>query len=149
MDKDSAQTSSTPKHAGDEKPHKGIENLRPCKDTETAKARGKLGGIESGKAKREKKRISQIYADFLEEEFEIEISATEKSKMSGADLVNKMIKLVLMRGDAATVSLLKEVREATEGSKIGGLDGGPIEIYQLSPKERAARIAELLSKATS
>lgn len=103
------------KHAGG---NKGIENLRPCKDTETAKARGKLGGIESGKAKREKKLMSQIYAEFLESEFEVEIDDGKKQKLTGEKLVNEVMRKVVMRCDSASVSLLKEIRETTEGNKL-------------------------------
>lgn len=117
-------------HPGGRQTNKGVENLRPCKDTETAKARGKLGGIKSGEVKREKKLMSKIYADFLADEFEIDIGEGKKEKMDGAKLVNKMMRLVIMRGDAATVSIMKEIREATEGSKVAlsGEDGGPVEI---------------------
>lgn len=96
---------------------KGIENLRPIRDTETAKARGKLGGIKSGEAKREKKMVSQIYADFLADEFEISIDE-EKKRFTGVSLVSETIKKILMRGDSSSASMLKEIREATEGSNI-------------------------------
>lgn len=104
---------------------KGVENLRPCRDTETAKARGKLGGIRSGEAKREKKRMSQIYADFLASKHKIILDDIEK-ELEGTALLAEVMKKVLTRGDSASVSLLKELREATEGGKLGvKLEGLP------------------------
>lgn len=36
------------------------ENLRPCRTTEEARERGRKGGIESGKRKKEKKKLKEI-----------------------------------------------------------------------------------------
>ena len=36
------------------------ENLRPCKTTEEARERGRQGGINSGKRKKEKKKLKEI-----------------------------------------------------------------------------------------
>ena len=36
------------------------ENLRPCKTTEEARERGRKGGINSGKRKKEKKKLKEI-----------------------------------------------------------------------------------------
>jgi len=94
------------------------DNLKPCRDTETAKARGKLGGIRSGEVKRERKMMSQIYADFLDKDHEIIGKDGKKEKMSGNQLLSKVMSKVLSRGDSAAVSLMKEIREATEGNKI-------------------------------
>lgn len=77
-----------------------IENLKP---KTTPEARGKLGGIKSGQVRREKKLLSQIYAEAL-----------EKNAKSIDDAIAKLI----LRGDAATVSMLKEIGERTEGTKL-------------------------------
>ena len=96
-----------------------VKNLIPqnkrTKDEQSKIAR--MGGIASGEARREKKRISQIYADFLSDEFDIEIDDI-KNRLTGEKLLNETIKRVMIRGDAASVSMLKEIREATEGSQI-------------------------------
>lgn len=67
------------------------------------------GGIKSGQVRREKKLMSQIYSDFLVKQNNI--------KKKGKSL-NDIIQIIIERGDSASVSLLKEIREATEGNKI-------------------------------
>ncbi len=44
--------------------------------------------------------------------------------------LKEVIKAVLARADSSSVSMLKEIREATEGSKVAlsGEDGNPIEV---------------------
>jgi len=91
------------------------ENLKP---KTSAKARGKLGGIKSGKVKREKKLMSQIYAEFLAKEHDVITSDGKKKPVSGSEMVSTVMRKVLSRGDSASVSLMKEVREGTEGSKV-------------------------------
>lgn len=93
----------------------GIKNLRPIRDTATAKERGKLGGIASGEAKREKKKMSEIYQAFID-------------SPEGKELIDKAIKKGLV-GKNPT-SGLKELREGTEGTKseITGADGLPFAI---------------------
>lgn len=92
-----------------------IENLKP---KTSAKARGKLGGIKSGKVKREKKLMSQIYAEFLAKEHDVITSDGKKKPVSGSEMVSTVMRKVLSRGDGASVSLMKEVREGIEGSKV-------------------------------
>jgi len=76
-----------------------------------------LGGIASGKAKKEKVLMSQIYADFLEEEFDIPAEGGGTKKMSTKKMINMMMKKVVSRSDGTSVAMVKEIREATEGSK--------------------------------
>ena len=113
-----------------------IKNLIPQnkRTKEEQRAIAKKGGIASGEARREKKRISQIYTDFLLATHEIEINE-EMVKLEGAALLAHVMKQVLVRGDSASVSLLKEIREATEGSKIAltGEEGGPVAFEIVDP----------------
>lgn len=97
------------------------ENLIPL-TTEKAREIGAKGGIRSGEVKREKKRMSQIYADFLMGKHKVTINDTERV-LDGHELLAEVMKIVLSRGDSASVSLLKELREATEGGKLE-LSGG-------------------------
>lgn len=85
------------------------------------------GGKISAEKKRERILMSQIYADFLCETFDIEFSEEEKKRMTGTQFVKEVQKRVLSRCDSASVSMMKEIREATEGSKsiLTGEDGGP------------------------
>ena len=78
---------------------------------------GRKGGIASGDARREKKRLSTIYGEMLAGKYEVTING-EKQKLDGAELVRFIMRDVLMRRDSASVSLLKEIREATEGSNL-------------------------------
>lgn len=83
------------------------QNLIPVKTKEEARERGRNGGIRSGEAKREKKLLSERYAKMLASEFNID-----------GETLDDIIKGVLKRKDSASVSMLKEMREASEGSKI-------------------------------
>lgn len=80
---------------------------------EKAREIGARGGIRSGEVKREKKRMSQIYADFLMGKHKVTINDTE-CVLEGPELLAEVMKIVLSRGDSASVSLLKELREATD-----------------------------------
>lgn len=93
------------------------DNLIPNTDLtpEELRKRNSKAGKASVKAKRIKKLMSEIYAEFLTEEHNIE---GIKDKLSGNALVSHVMGKVLTRGDSASVSLMKEVREATEGSKL-------------------------------
>jgi len=86
-----------------------IENLKP---KTSAKARGRLGGIKSGKAKRIKKLMSEIYADLL----------ADQSGIKGGQGIQKVVETILNstdpKGKPARVAMLKELREGTEGSKV-------------------------------
>ena len=95
-----------------------IQNLKPL-TTERAREIGKKGKIASDKAKKEKKLLSQVYADMLSEKY----GKGEK----GVDL-KSVVKGILADGGAPAVSMLREIREATEGSKstISNPDGSPL-----------------------
>ena len=88
----------------------GIKNLKPVKTTEEARARGKQGGIKSGQVRRERKLLSDIYGEVLSELYEVDAKKGTPAK--------NIIKQILARTDNASVSMLKEIREATEGNKL-------------------------------
>lgn len=85
---------------------------------EQLKAQTKKGGIASGKARREKKLMSQIFADYLETKHDIFLKDGSKQNLSGHAYMAKVMDKVLSRGDSASVALMKVIAEATEGSKI-------------------------------
>ena len=115
--------------------------LVPC-TPENARER-QLKSAEKRKENNAKKKImSQIYAEFLEKEYDVRTGDKTK-KMSGADLCNEAMKKIIARGDSSSVSLLKELREATEGSKVQ-LSGG-ITTRQQTAEERLAEFKELMS----
>lgn len=91
------------------------QNLKPIKTltSEEAKRRGSVGGKKSVQARKEKKLISQIYADMIMKKHKI-----GNEEIDGELLLEKVALKVLARGDSASVSMIKEIREATEGSKL-------------------------------
>jgi len=113
-------------------------NLKPPRSAAEAREMGRKGGKASGAARREKKLLSARYANML---------ATEYGLASGGLTLEQVVTAILARCDASSVSMLKEIREATEGSKVGLL--GPISIglpndpSMMTPEQRKARIAEL------
>ena len=125
-----------------------LENLVPL-TTEKARRIGAKGGKRSGEVKKEKKLLSQIYAEALSKEYMV-----EGVKYTGADFFQQVIATVLMRGDSSAVALMKEIAEKTEGNKIelSGPGGGPIktetthDLSRLSTEE-LRKLDEILSKA--
>lgn len=92
------------------------QNLNPC-NSENARER-QLKSAEKRKENNAKKKLmSQIYAEFLEKEYNVRQGDKER-KLTGAELVNECMKKIIARGDSSSVSLLREVREGTEGTKV-------------------------------
>ena len=77
---------------------------------EERKEIARKGGKASVEAKREKKLLSEIYAEVIAEMYGVDCEEGQSSK--------DIVKSILLRKDSAAVSMLKELREATEGSKI-------------------------------
>ncbi len=99
-------------------------NLKP---KTSPQARGKLGGIKSAQVKKERKMLSAMYAEFLAKEHNVVVEG-KSTKVSGHILADRVIAKVLSRGDSSSVRLLREMREATEGSKVQmtGAGGAPL-----------------------
>jgi hypothetical protein len=117
-----------------------VENLDPCMDTETAKARGKQGGIASGIARREKKLMSQILADYLQKKHEVTLKDSEgniidNKKIPASQLIERTVSAILARGDSASATMIKTIGELTEGNKlrIGGLNSDVIPFEYVDP----------------
>ena len=85
-----------------------IGNLDPCRDTETAKARGKQGGIKSGEAKRKAKMIREIYADFLLKKYEVVIDGHKKN-LTGSQICLESLPKIMLKADASSATLLKDI----------------------------------------
>jgi hypothetical protein len=100
-------------------PRGNQKNLIPNSERtpEQLREQTRKGGIESGKRKREKKLMSMIYADLLADKYEVETKEGKKT-VDGGKLLQTVARDILMRRDSASVSLMKEIREATEGSQI-------------------------------
>ena len=92
------------------------ENLKPC-TKENARER-QLKSAEKRKENNAKKKLmSQIYAEFLEKEYNVRQGDKER-KLTGAELVNECMKKIIARGDSSSVSLMTEIRKAMEGEKV-------------------------------
>lgn len=106
------------------------DNLIPLSERTKEEQReiARMGGIASGKARKEKKLMSQIYADFLIKEHEVVGKDGIKKKLSGEQLLSSVMSKVLSRGDSSSVSLMKEIREAVEGNKVNLQTDGNIQV---------------------
>lgn len=112
------------------------DNLRPTntRTPEEVREIGRRGGIASGESKRRRKAMTEAYFQAMAAKYDIEIDGDPK-KMTWNELISVVVRDIMMKRDSCTVSLLKELREATEGSKIllGGEDGGPIPFQIVDP----------------
>ena len=118
------------------------QNLKPC-TPENARER-QLKSAEKRKENNEKKRqMSAIYAEFLAKEYSVK-TADGTKKISGVELCNEAMKKIVARGDSSTVSLLREIREATEGTKVNL--NGSISTQMESTEERIKAFDELVGK---
>jgi hypothetical protein len=106
------------------------QNLVPL-STDRARKIGAIGGKKTGEVKRERKLLSTMYAEMLAKGFEI-----EGERLS----LDQVVTAVLFRSDSASVSMLKEIREATEGSKVKveGELGTPVKFVFVDPPKKHA-----------
>ena len=93
------------------------ENNLRTPTSEEAKEMQKKSAEKRKENNAKKKLMSQIYAEFLEREYEVK-AGEGKRKLSGAELVNEVMRKVLARSDSSSVSLMREIREGTEGTKM-------------------------------
>lgn len=116
--------------------------LKPC-TPENARER-QLKSAEKRKENNAKKKLmSQIYAEFLEKEYNVKTTDGTK-KISGSELVNEAMKKIMARGDSSTVSLMKELREGTEGTKVN-IDGSlAVSNDMETTEERVKKFKELM-----
>ena len=92
------------------------QNLNPC-NSENARERQLKSAAKRKENNAKKKLMSQIYAEFLEKEYNVRQGDKER-KLTGAELVNECMKKVIARGDSSSVSLMTEIRKAMEGDKV-------------------------------
>ena len=116
-------------------------NLR-TPTTDEAKEMQKKSAEKRKENNAKRKMLSELYADFLEEEFEIKEGEKGTRKISGAEYCKLIAKKVLNRGDSSSVAMLREVREATEGSKLNL--SGEIKTELQTTEERLQAFEELM-----
>ena len=116
--------------------------LKPC-TPENARER-QLKSAEKRKENNAKKKLmSQIYAEFLEKEYNVRQGDKER-KLTGAELVNECMKKIIARGDSSSVSLMTEIRKAMEGDKVN-LEGS-IKAEMQTTEERLKLFDELIGE---
>jgi len=94
------------------KPKPGrVENLKPNEawTPDERRTNTRKAGIASGAARREKKLLSAEYARML---------AGENGIAGNGLTLEAVVSAILARCDSSSVSMLKEIREATEGSRL-------------------------------
>jgi len=94
------------------------ENLRTPRSTEEARELGRKGGIKSGQVRKEKKLMSMLYAELLSEKYKITDEDGNAVTIDGDKYMKDVVVKVLGRADSSSVSMMKEIREATEGSNV-------------------------------
>ena len=115
--------------------------LKPC-TPENARER-QLKSAEKRKENNAKKKLmSQIYAEFLEKEYNVKTTDGTK-KISGSELVNEAMKKIMARGDSSTVSLMTELRKALEGEKVNL--SGSIKTEMESTEDRIALFDKIVN----
>ena len=115
--------------------------LVPC-TPENARER-QLKSAEKRKENNAKKKLmSQIYAEFLEKEYNVKTAEGTK-KITGAELVNESMKKIMARSDSSSVSLMRELREGTEGSKINL--SGTVKAEMETTEERIALFDKIVN----
>lgn len=87
------------------------ENLRRL-TTEEAREIGRKGGKNSVKRRREKKLMSQIYADLLADQSGIKRGGGIRA------VAQEILNSTNVKSVSARVALMRELREGTEGSKV-------------------------------
>ena len=118
------------------------ENLKPC-TKENARER-QLKSAEKRKENNAKKKLmSQIYAEFLEREYNVKQGDKDR-KLTGAELCNEVMRKVLARSDSASVSLMREIRETLEGQKINL--SGEIKTEMQTTEDRLKAFQKIVQK---
>ena len=118
------------------------QNLR-TPTTDEAKEMQRKSAEKRKENNAKKKLMSQIYAEFLEREYNVRQGDKER-KLTGAELVNECMKKIIARGDSASVSLMREVRETIEGQKINL--SGEIKTDMLTTEDRIKAFKNLMGK---
>jgi hypothetical protein len=92
-------------------PSKLIPNSQ--RTPEELREQTRKGGIASGEARRKKKLMASIYAEVLADKYEVTLNGN-KEKIDGVKLVKIITRDVLLRRDAASVAMLREMREGND-----------------------------------
>ena len=117
------------------------KNLR-TPTTDEAKEMQRKSAEKRKENNAKKKLMSQIYAEFLEREYEVK-AGEGKRKLSGAELVNEVMRKVLARSDSSSVSLIRELRSCLDGENIN-LSGQVNTTLNMTPEDRVKLFEEIV-----
>lgn len=92
------------------------ENLKPCRTTEEARERGRKGGINSGKRKKEKRKLKEIAEMLLDmkapndiiERFEVLYPDLDAKEMTNRLAIVQRLILNALAGDNKAFELLRD-----------------------------------------
>ena len=115
------------------------ENLKPFRDSETAREMGRKGGLAKSAKEKERKIMSATYADFFVKRFGSTTINGKKVNITGTDIILSMMKTVFLRGDAVSVALAHEIGVLLEGQNLNV--NGVLANFNLDDPENAAERA--------
>ena len=113
---------------------------RPEEERKEIAKKGQKASVE---AKKEKKLMSVLYAEYLAKEHNVISKDGTKKQVTAEEFFHGIVNKVLSRGDSSSVRLMKEIREATEGQniKLSGEINIDIESRREALKEKLKTIA--------
>ena len=120
----------------------GKDNLTPF-TSDNAKEMQRKGAEKRKENNVKKKLMSQIYAEFLEKEYNVRQGDKER-KLTGAELVNECMKKIIARGDSSSVSLMREIRSCLDGENIN--ISGTVKTEMQTTEERLKAFQSLVGK---
>ena len=120
----------------------GKDNLTPF-TSDNAKEMQRKGAEKRKENNAKKKLMSQIYAEFLEKEYNVRQGDKER-KLTGAELVNECMKKVIARSDSSSVSLMREIRSCLDGENIN--ISGTVKTEMQTTEERLKAFQSLVGK---
>lgn len=118
--------------------------LVPC-TPENARERQLKSAAKRKENTQKRKLMSQIYAEFLEKKYNVKVGDGTK-KITGSELVNEAMKKIIATGGSPAVSLMKELREATEGQKINLTGNVKTEMQMQTTEERIKLFDEIVGE---
>lgn len=118
------------------------QNLKPC-TPENARERQKKSSAKQKENTEKREYLSWLYLSFLGKKFTIQQENCKRKKtLTGKQLCLEAIKNVVARGDSASVAMLKEIREATEGQKVNVKNASPLNINLTGALLSAAELSD-------
>ena len=94
----------------------GKDNLTPF-TSDNAKEMQRKGAEKRKENNKQKKLISQLYIETLEKRYNVKQGESTRRE-NGYKILGQVVMKILQRGDSSSVAMIRELREATEGSKL-------------------------------